>query len=159
MITPRSGAALALWLAKNEPEIFAIMEREANAKMATLSGWSDVLSNIGTGISNAASAVGSYLTSSQGANTLTSLASTYLAGKQQKNVLNTQLALAQAGLPPAPITNTIGANNQVVPVYTPTNQVATNQVLMSLQPSFLDKYKIPIIAGGAGLILLIALMR
>lgn len=159
MMSPRSASMLAQWLAQNEPAIFAELEKNAAIEHSRLNGWSDILSSVGNAVSSGVSAVGDFLTSEKGIASLTGLTTAYLAGKQQSNVLATQLALAQAGQPPAPIQNTIGANNQIVPVYTPTNQVATNQLLYSLQPSFLQTYKVPLLIGATGLALLIVLRR
>ncbi len=159
MTTPTSATALAEWLAANEPELFEVLLREAATERAQLHGLTDFLSTIGSSISTAASTVGNFLTSSKGMDTLTSLGSTYLQVRQQSNVLKTQVALAQAGMLPAPISNTIGANGQTVPVYTPTNQVATNQLLARLQPSFFEQYKMPIVLGGAALLLLVLVLK
>lgn len=157
MTTQASAEALAEWLAKNEPALFDALLRQAATDSARLNGITDFLSSIGNAVTGAAKSVGTYLTSQQGMNTLTNLGTSYLAGKQQQKVLSTQVALAQAGMSPAPIQNTIGANGQTVPIYTPTQQVATNQVLYQLQPSFFEQYKTPLLVGGAlALVLLIA---
>lgn len=152
---------LAQWLALNEPALFSALQREAATQSATLNGITDFLSSIGTSIGDAVSNVGSYLASSEGVKTLTSLGTTYLGYKQQSNVLKTQVQLAMAGQAPAPIMNTVGANGQIVPVYTPTNQVASNPLLARLQPSFLDQYKMPLLIGGGilALVLLTSAVR
>lgn len=159
MTTQASAEQLAAWLAKNEPAIFDALLRAAATESAQLSGITDFLKSLGTSVTGAVKTVGSYLTSSQGIDTLTTLGSTYLGYKQQQNVLQTQVSLAQAGYSPAPIQNTIGANNQVVPVYTPTNQVATDQLLYQLRPSFFEQYKAPILIGGGLLLLAVIALR
>lgn len=153
MIARQPAMQLAQWIAMNEPALFSALQREAATASARLNGITDFLSSVGSTLSEAVSNVGSYLASSEGVKTLTGLGTAYLGYKQQSNVLKTQTQLAMAGMAPAPIMNTVGANGQIVPVYTPTNQVATSQLLMQLQPSVFQQYKMPILIGAGVLAL------
>jgi hypothetical protein len=94
------------------------------------SGSGDFLSSVGSGLANAAEGVGSWLTSSQGLTSLTNLASTLVATNAQQQVLAAQVARAQAGQAPLPITYAVAANGQAVPVY----QVAPGTPIMA--PSY-----------------------
>lgn len=87
------------------------------------------LSTLGSGIADATSSVGSWLTSGGGLNALASLGSTYFKtqastaqaqtnAQLQTAVLQAQVARAQAGLSPAPVSYVQGANGQTIPVYT-----------------------------------------
>jgi hypothetical protein len=93
-------------------------------------GSTDFLSSVGSGVANAAENVGSWLTSSQGLTSLTNLASTLVATNAQQQVLAAQVARAQAGQAPLPITYAVAANGQAVPVY----QVAPGTPIMA--PSY-----------------------
>lgn len=157
MTTEASAEQLAEWLAKNEPALFDALLREAATQSAQLHGVTDFLSSIGTSITSAVKTVGSYLTSEKGINTLTTLGGAYLGYKTQQNVLQTQVALAQAGMSPAPIQNTVDQSGRPVPVYTPTNQVASDQLLYQLRPSFFEQYKWPLLIGGGTLLAILAL--
>ncbi len=127
-----AAQAFAAWLEVHEPALFQALAEKAAAAGARTSGladWSSILSSIesgvtsvasdiGSGISDAASGVGNFLTSSGGLQSLSTLANTYLQSQQQQTVLQTQLARANQGLPPAPISYTTNAAGQVIPVYT-----------------------------------------
>lgn len=135
IINPSTGEpvtaaqAFAAWLQVHEPDLFQALAREAAARgaipTAALGDWSDILtgvenvaSDIGTGISDAASSVGNFLTSSQGMQSLSSLANTYLQGQTAQQVTSMQLSRATQGLPPAPVSYATNSAGQVVPVYT-----------------------------------------
>lgn len=96
-----SGEEFALWLAKNQPDLFLKMLKAAQG--GKLAGLTDVLASIGSGLSTAAKAVGSFAVSKEGATTIASLGAVYLTTRQQKAALNTQVQLAQLGQSPAPI--------------------------------------------------------
>lgn len=96
---------LADWLMKNQPELFTALAQRAEAR-AQLSGITDFFSSLGTGVANAASQVGSFITSPEGMKTLTGLTTVYLQNKSQKDALNAQIKLAQAGMTLAPIATT-----------------------------------------------------
>lgn len=174
MTTQASAEQLAAWLAKNEPGLFNALMREAATQAARDSGqlsgildWfktagsaiGSAASTAGGAVTNAVKAVGGYLASEQGMNTLATLGTAYVGYKTQKNVLETQMQLASAGLSPAPITNVPSVANPsvTVPVYTPTNQVATDQLLYQLRPTFFEQYKVPLLIGGGLLALFVAL--
>jgi hypothetical protein len=124
--------ALAQWLARNEPELFAAMAARAGGE---LSGITDIFASIGTGIAKAAGSigtgltaavkgVGSFLTSANGLSTLASLGNSYLQTQAQKNALQVQLAQVQAGQAPAPIeTRYDAATGSYVPVYVPASGI------------------------------------
>lgn len=91
-----------------------------------------VASSIGSSISSAASSVGNFLTSSAGLQTLAAVGTTYLAAsaassnaQAQQAVLQTQIARAQAGQSPAPITYAQTSTGQLVPVYQVSSPAAT----------------------------------
>lgn len=141
---------------------------------------SSAWSTIASGVSSAVGAVGSFLSSSQGINSLTNLATAYYKSQAQAPIiatLQTQAARAQAGQTVAPISYVQGANGQVIPVYASTLPPATvaatgnvvttaygtpaytltPQSLQSLAPSALTQLKpyLPyLLLGGLGLLLL-----
>ena len=153
----------ATWLAEDQPELFVALYKKALPQTVRgIGSFTDVLSSIGTSLSNAASSVGTYLTSSQGLDTLSKLAGTYLTTQASKNAVNTNLARVQAGYAPAPIqtvynpntgeyqavvTNSTGA---VVPLSNSVQSALTSMGLPSWAPWAL---------GGAGLLLLVLLLR
>src|ERR1051325_1184573 len=140
MMTQQSATEFAAWLARQEPALFAAIQRDAATASARLNGVSDFFSNIGSSISDAVSSVANYVTSDEGMNSLVKLGGSILQSKAQQNVLQTQLALAQANRPPAPIVNTQNPTGSIVPVpvYQPTNMPVTPTLLSNLQPSFLQ---------------------
>lgn len=154
----QSATEFAAWLAQNEPDLFAALTREAATKSARLNGVMDFLSSAWGNVSDAVSNVGSYLTSGDGLNNLVKLGGAYIQGQTQQNVMQTQLAMARSGFSPLPISNQIGANGQTVPVYQPTGQPVSNQMLSQLAPGGLGSYAIPIAIGG-GLLLLALLLK
>lgn len=128
-ITAAQG--FAAWLEQNEPALFAALAEHAAAAGTRLGDWSSILSDVGSfassvgsDISGAASSVGTYLTSSQGMQSLASLANTYLQSQTAQQVVSAQLARANQGMAPAPITYQTNAAGQVVPVYTGANPPA-----------------------------------
>lgn len=158
MITEDSALAFSEWLAREEPALFDALEREAATKSARLNGVTDFFKSVGASISTAVTSVAKYVSSTEGIGTLAALGGTILQSKAQQNVLKTQVALAQAGAPPAPIVNGYNANGQIVPIYQPTNMPVSNSMLANLAPSFLQQYALPIAFGG-GLLLLFAVLR
>lgn len=149
---------LAEWIATEQPQLFAALQ-QAVARSPGVGGITDILSSIGAGVSSAVKNVGSFLTSTKGLETLGALGSTYLATKTQQNVLQTQVALAQAGYSPAPITNVMGPNGTMVPIYQPTQQPVSAAMLAQLQPSFIERYGIYLALGGAAILALFLLRR
>lgn len=82
------------------------------------------LDSLGAGIASAAQAVGSALTNPQVLQGVAQLGAAYFQTQQvkanaavQTQVLQAQITRAQMGLPPAPLTYTVGSNGQVIPVY------------------------------------------
>lgn len=123
MMTQQSATSLALWLAKQEPELFLTLSRRMGLipTTTTLSGFTDVLSAIGSGAMNAVKSVGTFLSSKQGLETLSSLGATYLTAKAQKQALNLQMAQVQAGQTAAPIETVQNASGQYEVQYTTQN--------------------------------------
>lgn len=135
VVNPRTGEpvtaaqAFAAWLEQNEPDLFqALLKHAATESSAKgLGDWSSILSSVGSvasdlgsGISDAASSVGSYLTTGGGLTALSNLAGTYLQSKTAQSVVQMQLARANQGMAPAPVSYATNASGQVVPVYTAT---------------------------------------
>jgi len=120
----QAATELASWLYQVHPELFAAAYLAARtARATTLGDFSDILdsvgsglSSVGSGIENAVGSVGSWLTSSQGLTTLSSLGTAYLNNQAQQNVLQTQIARTQALQSPLAVTYTQTANGSVVPV-------------------------------------------
>jgi hypothetical protein len=82
------------------------------------------LQSIGSGIANAASSVGHFLTSAQGLTALTTLGTAYFKLQQnnvnaqlQQQVLQAQIARAQSGQSPAPISYVQGPGGSLIPVF------------------------------------------
>lgn len=121
-----AAAALALWLQENEPAVFALLQQaaaKAKGKPAApaLGDWSSLISSIGSDLSSAVSDVGSYLQSSNGQSTLSSVIQQYLGSNNtasQGQVLQTQAQRASAGQAPAAIGYAVTSSGQAVPVYT-----------------------------------------
>ncbi|MGH7144781.1 MAG: hypothetical protein ACREJ2_11735 [Planctomycetota bacterium] len=173
-----AGQAFAAWLEQHEPDLFQALLKDAAAHgaipKAGLGDWSSILSDIGSGISDAASSVGDYLTSSQGMQSLTGLANTYLQSQTAQAVTQMQVSRAQQGLAPAPVSYAVNSAGQTVPVYTgstvpssiapyagqPVNLGGTTAYPLSSQAlaalsggSTLTKYMPWILAGGGALLL------
>ena len=173
MVTTKSAQSFAIWLLNEHPALFyAIAKKQSPG----LNGLSDVLSNVGGAFSSAVSSVGSWLSNSQNIASLTSLAGTYFATSAAKSAadaqvaaLQTQASRAQAGQSAAPISYMYDANNNPVPVYTggtvipglgqqvslPSGQIGytlSPTALNSLNPSFVQKYGLWLIGGGAILV-------
>lgn len=112
-MTPQSAQSFATWLMKDQPELFLALAERAGVQVnrQNMGGFSDILSAIGSGVSNAVKSVGSFLTSSQGLTTLTSLGTAYLTTAAQKNAVNIQLEQAKANAAAAPIQTTYNPNS------------------------------------------------
>lgn len=177
-----AAAALALWLQRNEPELFAALARKVGVPQppgpgelaGELAGWADVFKSVGSAIATGVSkiggiakSVGSFIASPNGVNVLSTLGETYLATKAQKQAVEVQLAAAQAGLPPAPIETTFDpATNTYVPIIqnpaTGFSQPLTPQISTQLlaelgtaRPGFDWRKWAPWLAvGGLGVVLL-----
>jgi hypothetical protein len=162
-----SANQFARWLQVTHPDIFRSILQRVQPVVAGMGDWTDTLSTIasdvGSGISSAVGAVGSFVSNPANVNALSSVASAYFKSQTpsptlasaQSSVLQTQLARAQAGLPPAPI----GYNASGQPVYQSASGAysLTPSTLAGLQPSFLQKYGM-ILAIGGGAVLLLALL-
>lgn len=169
---------LARWLAQTHPELFKAVLAKAVKPVPTsgkpMAGISDLFSGIGSDIAS----VANYLTSSGGLNTLGSLATSYftLQGQQananaQQAVLQTQLARAQAGQAPLPITYTtqpavtssgVGYTAQVPVLQMAPGQLSTvtPQLLAANTPAgFLGQYGLWIMLGAGALVLYFILRR
>lgn len=175
MISRNTGESLAKWLLKDQPGLFVKLAQVAQVVPSSgLGDFTDILSSIGSGISSAVSSVGSFLTSTQGLQTLATLGSSYMTTQAQKNALNVQLATAAANKPAAPIQTVLNpATGQYQAVYTTVNgqqQVVTSQTAPQFYPtgnigaqtvaatSGLSQY-LPYIAIGGGVLLLLLLMN
>ncbi|MGH2855477.1 MAG: hypothetical protein ACRDLF_14945 [Solirubrobacteraceae bacterium] len=120
----QTAIELATWLYHVHPELFAAAYVAARTgRAATLGDFSDILdsvgsafSSVGSGLEGAVSSVGSWLSSSQGLTTLSSLGTAYLNNQAQQNVLQTQIARTQALQSPLAVTYTQAANGSIVPV-------------------------------------------
>jgi hypothetical protein len=170
-----SHTLLAAWLQEQYPDLFAELVQELSRRAGgqQLSGFTDILSSIGSaigsaattvwsGLSNTVQAVGGVLATKEGAGLLSSLAAIKLQSGAN-SILATQVARAGAGVAPAPIQTTYDpSTGTYVPTVTTASgqQVAlTPQMLSSLQPSFIDKYGLWIAGGGAALLLGVVLLR
>lgn len=168
-----AAEALALWLQRNEPELFAaLVQRAARSELAGItdvltsigSGIAKAATTVGSGIATAAKSVGSFLASSNGMSVLSSLGQTYLQSQAQKNALQVQLASAQAGQAPAPIETrynpTTGAYEAIV-TSSSGAQLLTPQLtqqLLSQRGFDWQRWAPWLIAGGLGVGVLIWLI-
>jgi hypothetical protein len=136
MILRKNADALALWLAKNQPEVFEGALRAAQGQSiprtpSNLAGITDVLSSIGTSFGSAVKSVGSFLSSENGIKTLGAVGGLYLQSQAQRDALRLQVATVQAGYPPQPVQNVGYNTNTAVPMYgtQPLTPTLTNQLL------------------------------
>lgn len=97
-----AATAFAKWLAVDQPELFLALHKKATAG-GGFSGFADLFSSLGSGLANAASSVGSYLTSSAGMQAITSLGGAYLNSQAARKAVQLNLQRAQAGAAPEPI--------------------------------------------------------
>lgn len=157
----QNAEQLAQWLLKNQPELFTALARRAEGR-AQLSGITDFFSSLGTGVSNAATQVGSFLTSEDGLKTLTGLTGIYLQTKAQKDALNLQVKLAQAGQAPAPVANSTDPYGGTLPYYYPPNGgppiPLSSTLAQRLAPrsTIGDYLPLAVVAVGLGALLLFA---
>lgn len=150
---------LALWLAKNQPQVFksvlrTLAQDEARRRGTGMAGISDWLSGIGSTLGGAVKSVGSFITSPTGLATLTAAGGLYLQTQAQKDALKVQVANARAGYSPAPI-QTIGTTPQTqLPVYTdPATGIQypfTSQLSSQLMPQKTFRDYLPWIGLGIG---------
>lgn len=109
--------------------------------------------------SSALGTVGAFLGSVTGLTALAGLAASALkAGSPQQATVQTQVARAQAGAPPAPITYGYNSSGQLVPILKTagTTTPLTPASLFSLIPSGVSGWLLP---AGLGLLLLAAFSR
>jgi hypothetical protein len=122
------------------------------------------LDSLGSGIANAATAVGSALVNPQVLSSVANLGAAYFKTQQvqataavQSQILQSQIARAQAGYGPAPITYITGPNGQPMPVYASatgipaalSQSIAAGQSQQVLLPNGQVGYTIPTnILGG-----------
>jgi hypothetical protein len=156
-MSQKSMTDFANWLAIDQPALFVeLYKRSLNP---TFGDFTDVLSSIGDSLSNAASSVGSYLTSAAGAQTIAALGTAYLTSQASKNAVSVNLARAQAGIAPAPIQTVLNpTTGQYEAVLTqPSGAVVpvTSSVQATLIPGIPNLY----LYLGGGLLLLLLLLR
>jgi hypothetical protein len=102
-MNPNNARDLAKWIAENQPKVFAQLLKRAGANEAQLGDFMDALDSIGSTVGNAVSSVGSFLVSPDGIKTVATLGTAYLTSQAQRDALSTQVQLAAAGRPLAPI--------------------------------------------------------
>jgi MYXO-CTERM domain-containing protein len=119
-INPAAAKQFAAWLYQTHPDLFLaayhLSAFGATPDTSGLGDISDFLSSIGSGVSDAVSSVGSFLTNSDNLKTMAGLASSYLSAQTQQNVVNAQLARLQQSKPPVPVQYTQNSAGQYVPV-------------------------------------------
>lgn len=157
----QTSQQLALWLAKNQPLVFKQLVRES-ARQGQLRGVTDWLSAVGSSLSSAVQAAGSFIASPEGMATLGTIGGMVLQTRAQKDALKVQIANARAGYAPVPI-ESVGANpNSSIPIYvdpvTGQRYPLTSQVSQSLMPTMTLQSMLPWLLGG-GLILVVLLFR
>lgn len=148
--------ALALWIAQNQPQVFAQLVKQANTR-GQLNGITDWLSSVGTSLGGAVKSVGSFLTSEDGIKTIGALGTVYLTTQAQRDALRVQVQQAQAGYPPAPV-YTVGTDQ--TPYY---RDPATGQSY-PFSPQIANQFTPPMnwtpyIIGGVGLLAVLLIMR
>jgi len=163
---PVANTLFAAWLAEAYPEVFEALADHAAIPSDghNLSGFMDVLTSIGGGISDAAKyvvnnlsstvqAVGSFVNSPAGQSALSAIISNNVGGIGSATIA-TQAARAQTGAVPAAIQTVYNPATQTyVPVMTNAQgqpYVINPQTLQSLQPSFLSRYGLWIAGGVLG---------
>lgn len=166
--TKISSTLLAAWLKENYPEIYKeLAYRIGDGTEQHLAGFTDFLQSVGSNIANVAQsvasglstgvqAVGSFLSSDAGQKTLASLSQAY--GAMNSSAIQVQAQRAQQGQAPAVI-NTV--YDPATGTYVPTHTDASGRqipispsVLAKLNPSFLSRYGLWIVGGGAALVIL-----
>lgn len=151
-----SAEQFAKWLANDQPELFVALYRKANPSVVkSLSDFSDVLSSIGTGLSSAVSAVGSYVSSPQGMQTIGTLGAAYLASKASTSAVSTNLARAQAGYAPAPIQTVYNPQTMQYEAIVSQNGSYIPLAKANVMPSGFASIPIWAWATGGGLLLLL----
>lgn len=170
-----SAQLLAAWLAENMPELYVqLAQRAGSTAPPQLSGITDMLRSIGSGIATAArsvasglstgvKSVGNLLTTKEGVETLTSLATVYAQTQAQKDALKVQVAQAQAGQPPQAIQTVYDpATGVYTPVFAPPGsqpQVMTPQLANRLMPNFFQQYGPWIFGFGVAAVALAIYLR
>jgi hypothetical protein len=188
-MTPQKQIAstlLAAWLAEQHPDLFQEIAvralnptgARANVTLAPpaigLSGFTDTLSSIWGGITNAAGkiasglsttvqGVGNFLSSPAGASALSAIAAAkYGQGSATQSVIATQLSRTSAGQTPAPIETVYDTTSGTyIPVINQSGQQypVSPQLLAQLQPPFFERYGLWIAGGALGLVLLVSILR
>lgn len=136
MIMKKNADQLALWLADNQPEVFAAMLYKATRRTAPkqLGGLAETLSSFGASLGSAVKSVGSFIKSEDGMKTLGTVGGLYLQSQAQRDALRLQTQMVQSGYAPYPVQN-VGVNtNSAVPVYGPTGQVLNPSLMNQLMP-------------------------
>lgn len=165
VLKPNSAEALAAWLAQNQPELFAKLLRAGGQSREDLKGLFDALSSFGSTVGTAIQSAASYLTSADGMKTLANLGGTYLQTQAQRSALATQVALARANQPLAPIYTGLTPAGQQVYVQPNAAQppvVLTPQLAAQLQPAQQTIAGIPVlwlVGGGLALLGLLFITR
>lgn len=157
----KAATQFAQWLKATHPDVFMSVLQHVQP-VNHLGDFTDVLSSVGDAIGSAASSVGDFVSNPQNIQALSTVATAYFKSQTpnpslasaQGAVFNTQLARAQAGLPPAPIAYSNGQ-----PVYASASGTypLTPTGLSQLQPTFFHRYGMVLMIGG-GFVLLLGLL-
>lgn len=100
----QAAVSFAEWLAHDQPALFVeLLKRAAPHATKGLSGFTDILSSIGTGLASAAQSVGTYISSPAGSQTLSTLAQAYVQSQAAKQAVSLNYQRAQQGISAAPI--------------------------------------------------------
>lgn len=160
-MNPNVAAEFAQWLANDQPELFVALYKRALPavqKAKGLSGFTDVLSSIGSGLSKAVSQVGTFLSSPQGQQTIATLGNAYLQTKAAREAVKVNLQRAQTGQAPAPIQTVYNPNTMQYEAMV----TQANGALSPLTPTLANRLSslpawVPWAAGAAGVVLLVIL--
>lgn len=165
-MNPVAAKSFAEWLAHDQPELFVALYKKAlpmevQRGLSGLSGFTDILSSIGTGLSSAVSSVGSFLSSPAGLTTVGTLGATYLQSQAAKQAVNVNLARAQSGVQAAPIQTVYNPSTRQyeAQLVQPTGQSIqlTPSIMRSIAPGM--PTWAPWAIGGVALIALLLFLR
>lgn len=119
-----AAESFAKWLAQDQPALFVALYKKAVPAQTRqeLSGFTDVLSSIGSSLGNAVSQVGSFLASPAGIQTVSTIGGAYLQSQAAKQATQLQMARAQSG-------------QYAVPIQTAYNPVTQQYEPLLIQPS------------------------
>lgn len=156
-----SALSFAVWLSRDQPDLFKALLRKAVPAGQGLGDWSDFFSDIGSGVGSAVTGVANFIASPGGSSAINTIANTVVQSQAQKNALQVQMAQLNRNQMAAPIQTVYNptTGQYEATLYSAAGPMPlTSSLTQRLSSTGVMQY-LPYIVIGGGFLLLLLFMR